>query len=128
MSGSITHASAILSLREYYITNGRFPKAFECNARNNLPHYTTYLRLYDTWSAATTAAFNIVSVPGSAISALQALASKKCMRCRAPVKDPERHIRHCKACRRHLFKESDDDHLGSGILDVNLDELGVWDW
>jgi len=62
VSGSITHASAVLALREYYLENHRFPKAYECNAANELPHYTTYLRLYATWSAATTAALNIVSV------------------------------------------------------------------
>lgn len=127
MSGSITHASAVLALREYYLENHRFPKAYECNAANELPHYTTYLRLYATWSAATTAALNIVSVPGSAISALQALANKRCMRCKSPVKDPENHVRHCKACRRNLFRDSDDDGFSGGILDIDIDALGeIW--
>ena len=119
MSGQITHASAVLALRGYYVEHGRFPKAYECNGGNQLPHYTTYLRLYATWSAATTAAFDIVSVPGSAISAIEAIANKKCMRCREPVKDPEAHIRHCNSCRRQLFRDSEDDCDG-GILDIDL--------
>lgn len=127
MSGSITEASAVLALRGYYLEQGRFPKAYECNRGNNLPHYTTYLRLYDSWSAATTAALGIVSVPGSAISAIEAVANKRCMRCDAPVKDPERHVRHCKACRRSLFRESDEEWFDNGILRVDLTDLGDWD-
>jgi hypothetical protein len=36
-------------------------------------------------------------------------------------------VRHCKACRRILFKETDEDYFAGGILDIDLDDLSdLW--
>lgn len=126
MSGRITEASALLALREYYLENDKFPKAYECNASNGLPHYTTYLRIYNSWSAAVTAAREYVSAPGSAISALFALATKRCMKCGDLVRDPSKAVRHCNSCRREIFSDDDyEEYLAGGVVSVDMRNL---DW
>jgi hypothetical protein len=124
MSGRITEASAVLALRDYYIDQGRFPRAYECNAQNGLPHYTTYLRIYESWSAAISAARSYISAPGSAVSALIALTNKRCMRpdCTNQVRDPSKNIRHCQSCRRELFDDDNyEEYYIGGVMKIEVD-------
>lgn len=126
MSGRITEASAVLALRDYYIKEGRFPRAYECTKKNELPHYTTYLRIYNSWSGAVSAAKAYVSAPSSAVSALIALANKRCMKCGSQVRDPAYHVRHCQVCRREIFNADDyEESFTGGVIRIDLDQMDL---
>lgn len=104
MPAKITEVSALVPLVQWMAIQGRPPTTKECRPENSLCHYSTYMRHFQTLSAAISAAMDF---SGMGVSALQALCSphqKPCIGCGELIPDEGRHIRHCRVCRKRLFK------------------------
>lgn len=103
MPASLSLESAVSALTGWIESHGRTPRRKECTNENGLPHFSTLDKLGGLSSL-------ISIVCGCPMN------FKPCYKCRRPIPDEGRHVRHCDICRDALLADDTEEYEVPGLL------------